>query len=100
LHRVPDRPTFPNFGGQREPKDSMVTLARQQTSLQTWEQHEPLAGNRLRHVSHRPVHWAYRAYHPFMYRFPAVLNHYASSLNGRSNIDCSLMILRHTITGW
>ena len=52
------------------------------------------------HVSDDPVRWAYRVYHPFMYRYPTVIGHYSTLLGGQSKLDCSLMILRFTIIGW
>ena len=52
------------------------------------------------HVSDDPVRWAYRVFHPFMYRYPAVIGHYSTLPEGQSKLDCSLMILRLTMTGW
>jgi hypothetical protein len=47
------------------------------------------------HVSAAPVRWAYRAYHPFMYRYPAVLGHESLPVQASSSkLEQSLQIAR------
>ena len=53
------------------------------------------------YVSDDPIHWAYRDYHPFMYRYPVVLGvHAALDLETRSREDWSLELLRLVIKYW
>ena len=53
------------------------------------------------HVSDDPVHWAYRAYHPFMYRYPAIFGaHTTLDLRTRSGVDQSIEVLRLMIRYW
>lgn len=53
------------------------------------------------HVSEDPVHWAYRVYHPFMYRYPAIMG--ASMENEVAKLSPdgqSLAVLRLMIKYW
>ncbi|HUQ92609.1 MAG TPA: hypothetical protein VM120_13100 [Bryobacteraceae bacterium] len=53
------------------------------------------------HVSDDPVAWAYRVYHPFMYRYPAVFGaHINLDLQARSKLGQSLEVARLMIEHW
>ena len=53
------------------------------------------------HVSDDPVRWAYRVYHPFMYRYPAILGaHTALDPRKESGLEQSLAVLRLMVEYW
>lgn len=53
------------------------------------------------YVTDDPIAWAYRVYHPFMYRFPAVLgSHTTLELSTKSRLEQSLQVLRLMIRYW
>lgn len=52
-------------------------------------------------VSDTPVHWAYRIYHPFMYRYPAIMGvGMEGKLAKLSPAGQSLEVLRLMIEYW
>lgn len=53
------------------------------------------------YVSETPVHWAYRAYHPFMYRYPAIMGESLEIQVAKLPPDGqSLAVLRLMIEYW
>jgi hypothetical protein len=53
------------------------------------------------HVSDDPVAWAYRVYHPFMYRYPAVFGaHTNVDLQARSRFGQSLKVAQLMTEYW
>lgn len=53
------------------------------------------------HVAEDPVRWAYRVYHPFMYRYPAILGaHTALDPHTKSGLEQSLAVLRLMVEYW
>jgi len=53
------------------------------------------------YIAKDPVAWAYRAYHPFMYRFPATFGaHTSLELQSKTGVDQSLYLMRLMIRHW
>jgi len=53
------------------------------------------------YASTDPISWAYRVYHPFMYRYPAVFGaHFNLDLQGRPKLAQSLEVAKVMVVYW